>query len=159
MEIPSGRPAIFRSSDVAELNRLLNHPRIRPHVGGEGYADGQAILDAGAMFYLSDQGGAIFHEGEPGIWEGHCLFHGRAPYKLALGMIRALIYAVNPKLLWGAVRTENRAARLFTRKLGFTSLGFRERLGHQHEIFVWSDALNGRNPGHFHGGRKGFQES
>lgn len=124
-----------RCRDLAELNRLLNHPVIRPHMGGEGELDGKLLLDIG-IFYLSDDGGMLFHESDPGLWEGHYLFTRRAPYNLALGMVCAFVLEAQPRLLWGRVPVANRAARLFTRKIGLTSLGIRQR-PFPAEIFVW----------------------
>ncbi len=126
-------PDFRRCDDVGELNRLLNHPAIRPNMGGEGELDGAPLLHA---FYLSDHGGMLFHESDPGLWEGHYLFTAPAPYKLALGMVHAFVLDKAPKLLWGRVPVANRPARMFTRKLGFTSLGIRER-PFPAEIFAW----------------------
>jgi hypothetical protein len=102
-------------------------------MGGEGDLDGAPLM---GVLYLSDQGGMLFHESDPGLWEGHWLFHARAPYGTALAMVRKFVLSEKPKLLWGRVPVANRAARLFTRKLGFTSLGIRER-PFPAEIFVW----------------------
>lgn len=109
-----------RSHDVEALNALLNHPRIRPNMGGEGVLDGAPLLD---IFYLSDTGGMLFH-GSEGIYEGHYLFTAPAPYELALGMVRACMLE-EAELVWGRVPVGNRAARIFTRRIGFTSLGIR----------------------------------
>lgn len=121
-----------RCHDAAELNRLLNHPSIRPKMGGEGVLDGTPLL---GIFYLSDGGGMLFHESDPGLWEGHYLFTDPS-HDLALGMVRAFVLEAQPRLLWGRVPVGNRAARLFTRKLGFKSLGLRAA-PFQAEIFVW----------------------
>jgi hypothetical protein len=126
-----------RSHDPAKLNALLNHPRIRPNMGGEGELDGTPLL---GIFYLSDHGGMLFHESDPGLWEGHYLFTARAPYDLALGMVRAFMLEARPRMLWGRVPVANRAARLFSRKIGLTSLGIRQR-PFPAEIFAWKRAL------------------
>ncbi len=137
MAIQSDPPASFHSSrDVAELNHLLNHPRIRPHMGGEGYLDGTPLMGA---FYTSEHGGMLFHESEPGLWEGHWLFLAPNPKKLALGILAQFMLDEQPKLLWGRVPVGNRAARLFTRSMGFTSLGLRE-CPFLAEIFVWGQS-------------------
>lgn len=126
-------PDFHRSHDAGELNRLLNHPRIRPNMGGEGELDGSGLL---GVFYLSDHGGMLFHESDPGLWEGHWLFTSPAPYGMALAMVEKFVLEVKPKMLWGRVPVANRAARLFTRRIGFESLGLRAA-PFQAEIFVW----------------------
>lgn len=108
-------------------------------MGGEGELDGTPLL---GVFYTSDQGGMLFHESDPGLWEGHWLFTARAPYGMALAMVKQFVYEMDPKLLWGSIGIGNRAARLFTRRLGFTSLGVRKRLGHEQEFFVWERGLS-----------------
>ncbi len=128
-------PEFTRCYDIAELNRLLNHPRIRPYLGtdGKSWIDGAPLM---GLFYLSDQGGMTFHESEPGLWEGHYLFTERGCFDLALGMVHACVLEARPKMIWGRVPVQNKAGRMFTRKLGFTSLGICER-PFPAEIFVW----------------------
>lgn len=115
-------PDFIRSRDVEALNRLLNHPRIRPHMGGEGILDGSPLLENGFLL-LSDTGGMLFH-GADGIMEGHYLFT-RPSYDLALGMVHACMLEAARRCLWGRVPVQNRAAALFTRRLGFEYLGVR----------------------------------
>lgn len=140
---PAPSPSIefHRSADVAELNRLLNHPSIRPNMGGAGILDGAPLLQSGFM-YLCEHGGALFH-GEDGLVEGHYLFlpslRGAEAMKMALGMINACVLEPSHRMLWGRVPVQNRAARLFTRKLGFVSLGIRDA-PLPSEIFVWKRA-------------------
>lgn len=106
-------------------------------MGGEGKLDGSVLLDGG-IFYLSEKGGMLFHPSDPGIYEGHFLFLPRSrPYDLALGMVRACVLEAAHRMLWGRVPVANRAARLFTRRLGFESLGVRAA-PFPAEIFVWA---------------------
>lgn len=83
------------------------------------------MLDGGA-FYVSEGGGVLFHPWAD-TWEGHYLLldRGKAARDLALGILARFMLDVRPKLLWGRVAVSNRPARLFTRRLGFTSLGVR----------------------------------
>lgn len=127
-----------RSTDVVTLNALLNHPRIRPHMGAEGYLDGAPLLENGFM-YLSDHGGMLFH-GDDGILEGHYLFTERGCYGTALAMVEQCVLEIGFRALWGRIGLINRAARLFTRRLGFTSLGIRQR-PFPAELFIWKRAL------------------
>jgi hypothetical protein len=91
-------------------------------MGGQGILDGTPLLD---IFYLSAAGGMLFH-GSGGVYEGHYLFTAPAPCELALGMVHACMLE-GAELIWGRVPVGNRAARIFTRKIGFNSLGLRER--------------------------------
>lgn len=134
-------PDFVRSESLEALNGLLNHPLIRPNMAGDDVLDGRPLLDGG-LFYLSDLGGMLFHPSDPGIYEGHYLFTARgAPvYEMALGMVHACVLEAAHRMLWGRVPVANRAARIFTRRLGFTSLGIRQR-PFPAEIFVWKRAL------------------
>lgn len=132
-------PSFVRSDRVGALNALLNHPEIRRHLYGSDRLDGADLLAEGALFYLSEYGGALFH-GQDGIVEGHYLFlpegRGVVARNLALGMIDACVLQPGHRLLWGRVDVAHRAARLFTRQLGFVSLGIRDA-PLPSEVFVW----------------------
>lgn len=126
MAISSSRPASFsRSYDAVALNALLNDPRIRPFMGGkDGPLDGSPLMERGFL-YLSDKGGLFVHECDAGIWEGHWLFTERGCYGTALAMVEQCVLSVAHRCLWGRVGVQNRAAALFTRRLGFEHLGVR----------------------------------
>lgn len=120
------------------IGNLLNHPDIRPAMGGDGWLDAELLPP---HIYLGDErGGMLFIENATGIYEVHYLFtaeiRGGEALKIASGMILALMLDHDAKMIWGSVPIGNRPARIFTRKLGFTSLGIRERLDKSFEDFV-----------------------
>lgn len=74
-----------------------------------------------------ENGAAIFAErpGEPGAFEGHYLLRsGRAGnLELARSFLAAMFTEHAAQAIWGNVHTENRAARAFSRALGFAPRG------------------------------------
>jgi hypothetical protein len=132
-----------RSRSAKALNALLNHSSIRQHLVGDDRLDGTELLESGAVFYLSDVGGSIFHQTAPGVWEGHYLFlpegRGKLARDLALGMIEAFMLEAGRPSLWGRILVGNRPARLFTRSLGFVSAGI-SGAPLPSEIFIWKQA-------------------
>lgn len=135
------RVEFTRSQSVAALNALLNHPDIYPNMGADGYLDGSPLL-ADGFLYLCDHGGMLFH-GTGRALECHYLFlaslRGGEAQKMALGMVHACVLENPSRILWGRVSLENRAARLFSRKLGFVSLSICDA-PLPVEIFVWGGA-------------------
>jgi hypothetical protein len=66
---------IRRTFDATELNTIINHPAVRPWMGGEGVLDvADALADADNYALVIDGGGFIFIRHEPGIYEGHSQF-------------------------------------------------------------------------------------
>lgn len=94
-------------------------------MGGEGVLDGAPLMERGGFLYLSGDEGMFFHRSAPGIFEGHFLFLQRGQYGTALAMVEQVMVEAAHRCLWGRVPVQNRAAALFTRRLGFDCLGVR----------------------------------
>jgi hypothetical protein len=66
---------IRRTFDPAFLNSVINHPEVRPWVGGEGALDVTETINNPSNFALvTDGGGFILIQHEPGIYEVHSQF-------------------------------------------------------------------------------------
>jgi len=66
---------IARTFDPEFLNTVINHPDVRPMLGGEGALDISAqALDANNFVLTSDHGGFILMQHEPGVYEVHSQF-------------------------------------------------------------------------------------
>jgi hypothetical protein len=111
------------------ISNLLNHPDIRPFMGGEGVLDAELLPP---HVYLGDhRGGMLFIENMPNVYEGHYLFTRatrlREKIEIASSMIVKMLLEHEAELIWGQVPIANRKARWFTRQIGLSPLGFRQR--------------------------------
>lgn len=124
--------------DVAEIADLLNDPAIRPTVGGEGYLDPTSTLTDTRNFCLfSHEGGAMFAWRGPGVYEGHsfCRVRGRQALDL-IGKTLEMMWDNGARMIWGLTPLDNKAARWFSRQLGFKSLGEMQTPEGKCELFV-----------------------
>lgn len=65
----------MRTFDPAFLNRVANHPDVRPWLGGEGVLDlTQTIMNPANFALVSDGGGFVLIQHEPAIYEVHSQF-------------------------------------------------------------------------------------
>ena len=123
----------MRTFDPTVLNRIANHPEVKPYFGHE---EGEIFFDECASlpddYVLLDNGkdaGAIFEWTGPGIWQGHYLSlpvcRGRAALAEFSRMIDWMFEHEGARLIWGQTPEANRAARWVNRQLGMVSQGFR----------------------------------
>jgi hypothetical protein len=78
---------IRRTFDPVFLNTVINHPEVRPFMGGEGYLDAtEVVTNPGNYAPVSEGGGFILICQEPGIYEVHSQFlpEGRAHTRKAM---------------------------------------------------------------------------
>ena len=98
---------IRRTMDAAFLNSVVNHPEVRPWLGGDAPIDlGPALSDARNVALVSDLGGFFMEHREPGLYEVHTQFlpEGRGRHAL--------------KCVWEAMRymfVQTDCTRLLTR--------------------------------------------
>ncbi len=120
-------PHIWRELDATFINKVLNHPAVRPTVDsvGEGAIDVSAQVAREDNYLLVGQwGGCMFFHVMPGVYEIHtqCLPEGRGAWMAAF---------VNEAFRWVFTRTPcwevvtrvpvgHAAARVLTLKSGFT---------------------------------------
>lgn len=121
---------IQRSFDADRINDLVNHPSIRPHVGG----DPQVPLDLTAVvanhdniFLLGDHGGFAFTWTAPGTYEVHTFILPEGRGAMALNAALLARSAMNDIYgadhLWTRVHPEAGNVRAFTLKAGFKPAG------------------------------------
>lgn len=120
---------IARSFDGAFANRLVNHPDIRPFVGGdpEQPLDLQPIVENDWNYFLTGPAGGFL-----GVWtapetyEVHTFIlpSGRGPKAASLARL-AITYMVNEgaRHLWTRVARDARNVRMFTLRAGFRPCG------------------------------------
>jgi hypothetical protein len=120
---------IERSFDPERANYLINHPAVRPFVGG----DGKSFLDLTPVvsddknyLLLGDHGGFLATWSAPGAYEIHTFIlpegRGRAARELALEA-RAYLASIGADHLWTRVQKGMENVRLFTLAAGFEPCG------------------------------------
>lgn len=118
-----------RSFDAARVNDLVNHPSIRPFVGG----DGKSVIDLTAavadrqnIFLLAKHGGFAFTWSAPRTYEVHTFIlpEGRGPAALeAAWTARGWMEEHFADHLWTRVHPDMANVRAFTLKAGFKPAG------------------------------------
>lgn len=115
---------IRRTLNADEIDALLNHPDIRPTIGGEGYLNCDMLIeDRRNIFLVADGGGACFAWRGPGIYEGHSFFTARGKEAVSLGKQMLSVMSDQAKMVWGTTPERLRHVRMFNRLIGFKSLG------------------------------------
>jgi hypothetical protein len=118
-----------RCFDPARINDLVNHPAIRPHIGG----DGESFLDLTAavsdrqnVFLIGEHGGFAFTWSAPRTYEVHTFIlpEGRGPNALEMALTaRGWMAEHFADHLWTRVDPEAANVRAFTLKAGFSAAG------------------------------------
>lgn len=110
------------------LEQLLNHPAIRPYIGGDGesYVDPEPYAKPPYIFLQRDEAGMLFKQ-TGDSFEGHLLFppsiRGIRALDAAWSMISEVFTEHDACAIYGSISRDNRAARVFTRALGFDNIG------------------------------------
>jgi hypothetical protein len=121
-----------RCFDAERLNALVNHPDIRPHVGGDPDfpIDLTGALVGRNVFLLGEYGGFGLTWCAPGVYEVHTFIlpQGRGAWALAavrtgLAIMQA---AYSASHIWTRVKPDAKAVRMFTRAAGFAHVGREE---------------------------------
>lgn len=127
---------ISRLVEPEVLARALGRPEIAPLVDGFDPGD---WLASPRNVALVDQVGniALFANRGNRVFEGHTLFvsRGRAAIEIGRLMVNAAFEIYGARAVWGMTPLERRAARWFTRQLGFRSLGTVETVRGPCELF------------------------
>lgn len=125
--------------DIPAVAELLNDPAIRPTIGGEGVLDPTALIsDPRNVCLFTPEGGALFAWRGPGVFEGHSFFRvrGRGAISLGRALLARLFADHGARMVWGITPEDLKAARWFSRQLGFTSLGMIDPPEGRGELFV-----------------------
>ena len=137
----------MRTYDVERLNFLINHPEIRPFVGGDITQPidlSPAIADPANIFLSGDHGAFCCSWTGPGDYEVHTLVlpegRGKWAYEFAKAG-RAHMVELGAKHLWTCVHPDAANVKFFTLRAGFKPAGKRTRdLGAgpvDYDIFDW----------------------
>lgn len=130
---------IFRTFSVKLIDAFVNHPDIRATMDNGDHAlhSDKAVLNTDNVILAGEGGAAVFLYQEPGVYDGHiCLMKDHRGQKgLAFGRaaVNAMFTDHRAVKLVASIRTVLPAARMYVRKLGFSSLG---EDGAGHELFV-----------------------
>lgn len=120
---------IVRSFDGDKLNAIINNPKVRPDIGGDGesYLDLSGIVaDEKNILLLGKAGGFLCTWCAPDTYEVHTFImpEGRGPDAFALANEgRDWMEANGATHLWTRVNQDHRHTRLFTLKAGFRPCG------------------------------------
>jgi RimJ/RimL family protein N-acetyltransferase len=121
---------IQRSFDATRVNELVNHPSIRPHIGGDPEAEldlSAAVADRGNIFLLGEHGGFAFIWTAPHTYEVHTFIlpEGRGQPALTLALLArsAMADLWEAEHLWTRVHPDAANVRAFTLKAGFKPAG------------------------------------
>jgi len=114
---------MHRSKSANHINRLANHPDIRPTAGGDGVSriDFTPVFDQ--IIALEDKGGAwLFMDEGEGIFEGHYMFlpkyRGKHALKLGRKALDYMFNVIGAKRIIGRQPVENKLASIYNIALG-----------------------------------------
>lgn len=121
-----------RTFDAARVNYLVNHPSIRPHVGGDPEAPldlTAAVNDHANVFLDGDHGGFACTWSAPSVFEVHTFIlpEGRGAWAAGFAALgrAAMAEMYGAKHLWTRVHPEAANVRSFTLKAGLRPAGTR----------------------------------
>ena len=111
---------IARIFDAIVVNGLVNHPSIRPHVGGEGYLDlSQSIGDDRNHYLIGEHGGFALIWSAPGVYEIHTFIVPGGRGRWAAGARDDMFeYMGFAEKLWTRIEPKDRHTRLFAMRGG-----------------------------------------
>lgn len=121
----------WRTFDVGRMNYIVNHPAIRPHVGGDPAQPldfSEAIADHDNHFLVGEHGGISAIWTAPGTYEIHTMVlpEGRGGWAASFAMwVRQYLVDQGARHLWTLVHPDAANVRAFTLKAGFTPAGSR----------------------------------
>lgn len=138
---------MIRSDNPEHANWLVNHPGIRPFIGGDGksFVDlTAAVLNNDNYLLLGDHGGFMLTWTAPGTFEVHTFIlpegRGRAALELA-SEAREYMVSQGMQHLWTRVPIGARNVRRFTMAMGLVPCGFQTcDFGGgpvEYELFEW----------------------
>jgi hypothetical protein len=122
---------IRRTRDPELINRLLARDF-------DGLDFSEVLAEPLNVCLVEDGSGAIFCWRGPGIYEAHVFFavRGRGAIDLGHRLMNVMGVHYGARLFWALVPVESRKVRMFTRLMGWKSLGVRETRHGFNELFV-----------------------
>lgn len=114
---------MIRSKSANHINKIANHPDVRPTAGGDGVSriDFTPIFDK--IISLEDRGGAwLFMDEGGGIFGGHYMFlpkyRGKHALKLGRKALDYMFDKIGAKRIIGRQPAENKLASIYNIALG-----------------------------------------
>lgn len=133
----------MRTFDAERVNFLVNHPAIRPFIGGDGESEmdlAAVVADEQNVFLGGEHGGFACCWSAPGIYEVHTFIlpegRGEWAYQFARAG-RDYMQDYGARLLWTRVHPDAHHVRRFTLKAGFSPAGQHRILGVTYDLFDW----------------------
>lgn len=120
---------IERTFDARRINELVNHPAVRPFIGGDIAQPldlSDAVADPANIFGVGEHGGFAFTWSAPRVYEVHTFIlpEGRGRWAADFALTaRAWMVENGARLLWTRVHPEAGNVRAFTLKAGFQPAG------------------------------------
>ncbi len=132
---------IRQTTDPEEINCIINHPDVFPHVayGALWPLDVEPLMDGKNIFVMADGGGFAFIHVEDDIYEGHYYFLPEFRGKYAINAAKECLnwLAEREITLIGRTPLKNKSARLFNKLIGMKRVGISDDV----EIWTWQSGL------------------
>lgn len=119
----------MRTTDAERINFLVNHPAIRPFIGGDGSSEidlSAAVADPANIFVDGKHGGFAFTWSAPGVYEVHTfvLPDGRGAWAASFAReARNYMQNSGARHLWTRVHPDAINVREYTLRAGFEPAG------------------------------------
>lgn len=129
---------IRRTFDASLVNGFLNHPSIRPTVGGEGFLDSTDLLaDRRNVCLISAGGGMLFRWSGPGVFDTHVFMavRGQKALRITRDMLACMGREFGAQHLWALIPKASRNVQWFARQCGMQSLGPITAPDGEHQLF------------------------
>lgn len=85
---------IQREFDAARLNAVVNHPAVHAWIAPPGFGDldlSEAVADRRNVLLMTEGGGVMFFQHEPGVYDAHTQFTPEVRGKVAFAATRAAV--------------------------------------------------------------------
>lgn len=133
----------MRTFDCELVNAIVNHPSVRPFVGGDGESEldlSEAVQNDDNIAYVNDNGGFLFIWTAPRCYEVHTFIlpegRGRKAFLFAREA-RDYMEKHGALHLWTRVKPEAENVRQFTLAAGFQPAGVNTVAGETYDLFDW----------------------
>lgn len=115
---------IKRTLDARFLNKVANHPDVRPGMGGTGLIDVSSVIANPVNYaFVTDAGGWVLHRHEPGAYEIHSMFlpegRGKPYFTGGVELIRWIFVHTDAREILTRIPANNRGAQFAGRYFGF----------------------------------------
>jgi hypothetical protein len=134
---------VSRTYDAVRVNALVNHPSVRPFVGGDGVSEldlTDAVADRRNIFLAGEHGGFAFSWSAPRTYEVHTFIlpEGRGEWSRAFAMAaRNWMQDHEATHLWTRVPADAENIRAFTEDAGFVPAGVDHVAGTDYDLYEW----------------------